>query len=237
MYKEKVKITSVDVDSNLEIRLSNLFKHFQEVASNHVDTLKLGHRDLMNQNLLWVVIRMEVVIYRTPSLDEEVLFTTHPGETKSFIFPRYFEVYDKKGKLIIAVSSSWALIDKNTRKVVLKPESMVKIKGEKDKNDLELPAKVVGDATNLVEEKSVKYTEIDLNGHLNNTSYIEYILNTHDEAFYKSHRIKRININYDKEIRSGDKVSLYTNNSFPEIIKGKVGDVNHFTAELEYEER
>ena len=52
MYKEKVKITSVDVDSNLEIRLSNLFKHFQEVASNHVDTLKLGHRDLMNQNLL-----------------------------------------------------------------------------------------------------------------------------------------------------------------------------------------
>ena len=180
---------------------------------------------------------MEVVIYRTPSLDEEVLFTTHPGETKSFIFPRYFEVYDKKGKLIIAVSSSWVLIDKNTRKVVLKPESMVKIKGEKDKNDLELPAKVVGDATNLVEEKSVKYTEIDLNGHLNNTSYIEYILNTHDEAFYKSHRIKRININYDKEIRSGDKVSLYTNNSFPEIIKGKVGEVNHFTAELEYEER
>ena len=115
---------------------------------------------------------------------------------------------------------------------------MILIDGKKlDKNDLELPAKVVGDAKNLVEEKTIKYTEIDLNGHLNNTSYIEYILNTHDEAFYRSHRIKRININYDKEIRSGDKVSLYTNNSLPEIIKGKVGDVNHFTAELEYEER
>ena len=237
MYKEKVLIVSTDVDNNLELRLSNLFKIMQVVASNHVATLKFSHRDLMKYNLLWVVIRMEVQIYRTPTLDEEILVTTHPGERKSFIFPRYFEIYDKKGNLIISVSSMWTLIDKETRRVMIKPEGTVEIKGEVNKDDLPLPLKVSGDATKPVESREVKYTDIDLNGHLNNTSYIEYIINTHDNEFYKHHRIKSININYDKEIKPNSVVNLYTNGELPEVIKGDVDGVTHFTASLEYEER
>ena len=74
------------------------------------------------------------VIYNNPNVKSFPFVWENPSKYKDELT---FEVYDKKGKLIIAVSSSWALIDKNTRKVVLKPESMVKIKGEKDKNDLE----------------------------------------------------------------------------------------------------
>lgn len=237
MFKEKVLIASTDVDSNYELRLSNLFKILQLVASNHVHTLKVGHEELLAHNLLWVLIRMEVKIIRTPKLDEEILVTTHPGDQKSFIFPRYFQIYDKKGNLIINVSSMWALIDKTTRKVVLKPADLVSLKGETNKEDMPLPEKVIGDASNLVETRRVRYTDIDLNGHLNNTSYIEYIINTHDNEFYKNNRIKRILINYDKEIRPTDAVDIYTNGNIPEIIKGKVGEINNFTAEIEYESR
>ena len=237
MYKEKVLIASTDVDSNYELRLSNLFKILQLVASNHVHSLGVGHEELLAHNLLWVLIRMEVKIFKTPLLDEEILVTTHPGEQKSFIFPRYFQIYDKKGNLIINASSMWALIDRTTRKVVLKPADLVSIKGEERKEDMALPEKVLGDASSLVETRHLRYTDIDLNGHLNNTSYIEYIINTHDNDFYKSHRIKSIRINYDKEIRPTDVVDIYTNNSYPEIIKGRVGEINNFTAEIEYEER
>ena len=237
MYKEKVQITSLDVDNNLELKASSLFKYMQIVASNHVGSLHVGHLDLMKYNMLWVVIRMDVKIYRTPKLEEELLFTTHPGETKSFIFPRFFEIYDKKGNLVIAVSSLWTLIDKTTRRVVLKPDGFVKIKAEKDKNDLPDPLKVSGEATNLVDSHKVRYTDIDLNGHFNNTSYIECILNIHNSDFYKKHRISSILINYDKEIKDGEKIDLYSNGSSPEIIKGKVGEENRFTAQIGYEER
>ena len=237
MYKEKVLITSIDVDSNLELRLSNLFKILQVVGSNHVASIKASHNDLMKHNLLWVVVRFEVQIYRTPKLDEEVLVTTHPGEQKSFVYPRYFEIYDKNKNLIIAASSMWALIDKDTRRVVLKPEGVPSIKGEIDKNDLPLPNKVNGEASTLMETRKVRYTDIDLNGHLNNTSYIEYILNVHDVEFLKTHRIKRIVINYDKEIKPTDTVSLYKGGNNPEIIKGVVENENRFTAQLEFEDR
>lgn len=237
MYKENVTITSVDVDQNLELRLSNLFKYFQLVGSNHVKKLGASHQDLINHNVLWVVIRMDVKIFRMPKLDEEVVFMTHPGETRSFVFPRHFHVFDKKGNLIISSSSMWALMDKDTRKVVLKPEGLVKIKSESSKYDLPLPDKVVGDAPSKIMTNKVRYTDIDLNGHLNNTSYIEFILNTHKPEFYKENKISSISINYDKEIRSTDEVTLCSNNSNPEIIKGNVGEFTHFAAKLEYIKR
>jgi acyl-ACP thioesterase len=237
MYKEKVQITSIDVDHNLELKLSSLFKYMQAVASNHAESVKVGHWELFEHNLLWVVIRMEVKIYQTPKLDEVITIGTHPGETRSFMYPRYFEIYDSKGKLIIAASSIWAMIDKDTRRVVAKPEGIRPVKAEVDKNDLPLPLRVVGDANSKVDSRKVRYTEIDLNGHLNNTSYIEYLLDTHEPSFYTAHRISGININYDKEIKNGDEVTLYSNGQTPEIIKGFVGESNHFTAKIEYEER
>lgn len=237
MYKEKIKISSIDIDQNLELRLSNLFKYFQIVGSNHIEKLGVGHQDLFDHNLLWVVIRLEAKIYRTPKLDEVVTFTTHPGENRSFVFPRFYEVYDSKGKLMVSASSMWALIDKTTRKVVIKPEGIKSIKGEKHKDDIPLPEKVTGEASFLVNKRKTVYSDIDLNGHLNNTKYIEFMLDTHEPDFYKTHRIKSINVNYDKEIKFGDEVSLFSNGKEVEVIKGKVGDVNHFTAEFEYEKR
>lgn len=238
MYKEKVQITSVDVDENLELRLSNLFKYMQQVASNHAENIGVGHWELLKHNMLWVVIRMEVKIYRTPKLDEIITVTTHPGETRSFIYPRLFEVYDNKGNLIVAASSLWTIIDKTTRRVVLKPEGLAKIKAEVNKSDLPLPEKVDGETSNLVDTRKVRYTEIDLNGHLNNTQYIEFILDTHEPSFYREHRITGINITYEKEIRSGHVVNLYSDLKTPvEVIKGTVDGGNHFIAQLTYEKR
>lgn len=237
MYKEKIQVTSIDVDENLEVRLSSLFKFMQQVGSNHAEKLKIGHWELFKHNMLWVVIRMNVKIYRSPILDEIITVTTHPGETKSFIYPRYFEIFDAKGNLIVAASSLWTIIDKTTRKVVMKPTGLAPIKAEKSKNDLPLPEKVVGDASTLVDTRNVRYTEIDLNGHLNNTEYIEFLLDTHEPEFYKEHRINEINICYEKEIKGGDVVKMYSNKTFPEIIKGKVNDGEHFSALVNYEIR
>ena len=232
-----MQITSNDVDQNLELKLSSLFKFLQASASNHAESLDVGHWELFEHNLLWVVLRMEVKIYRTPILDEVITVGTHPGEARSFIYPRFFEVYDSKGKLIIAGSSMWAMIDKNTRHVVVKPQGIKTIPASVDKDDIPLPVKVSGEATIVKDTRRVKYSDIDLNGHLNNTQYVAFLLDTHEPEFYKSHRIAGININFDKEIRSGQVVTLSSNDQDPEVIRGTVGDTEHFSALITYENR
>ena len=237
MYKEKIQVTSNDVDQNLELKLSSLFKFLQEVASNQADSVHAGHWDLFKHNMLWVVLRMDVQIYRTPLLDEMLTVGTHPGEMKSFIYPRLFEVRDSKNNVIIKASSIWTIIDKNTRRVVLKPGELFLVKGSSEKDDLPLPMKVDGKASNLIYQRLVRYSDIDLNGHLNNTQYVSFILDSHDDEFYKHHRPKRIEICYDKEIRMGALVDIYSDNNNPEVIRGDVNGVNHFSAKIEYEER
>ena len=54
----------------------------------------------------------------------------------------------------------------------------------------------------------VGYRELDVNDHVNNVNYIEWILDTFDLAFHKSHNLQEIEINYLSEATYGDEVSV-----------------------------
>ena len=234
MVKEKFVITSNDVDRYNNLKISSLFRFFQDVATVHINSLGAGHNDIIKQNLLWVIIRIDVKLYAPITVADEIVVSTHAGENRACLFDRYFQIYNRKGKLIGAASSLWTLIDKDTRKVCMKPNIKV-IKPEHDKDDIPVPEKIVGEATNKVDERKARYSEIDLNGHLNNVEYIKYIFDIHPSSFYQDHVVKEISVNYDKEIKEGDVVTLYSEvKDNVEIVKGKLGEQNSFTARIIY---
>lgn len=237
MFKEKHVVTSNDVDSSLQIRVSSLLRHMQETATNHADKIKFGHNELGKDNHIWVIIRMQLEINRLPALDEEFYITTHPGKAKAFMFPRYFQVYDKHNNLLLNASSTWVVLNYETRKVVINPFKDRKLPEEEDNKDLALPEKVLGESPTLVETRKAKYSEVDMNGHINNTRYVDYILDLHDSEFHKKKMIKSLLINFDKEIMEGDLISLYSNNQEPEIIHGLVDGQVSFAAKVEYKDR
>ena len=103
--------------------------------------------------------------------------------------------------------------------------------------DLPMPGKVTFDNLSKIEDRSVRYNDIDLNGHLNNTKYIDYIIDTHDINFYKKYRVNEILINYEKEIKNGDRVAIFTDGNMPEIIVGDVENTHSFVAKITYAER
>lgn len=237
MFKEKYVVTSNDVDSSLQIRVSSLLRYMQETATNHADKIKFGHNELEKDNLIWVIIRMQIEINRLPKLDEEFYVTTHPGKSKVFMFPRYFQVYDKHNNLLLNASSTWVVLNYETRKVVINPFKDRKLPEDEDKIDLPLPEKALGESPVLVETRKAKYSEVDMNGHINNTRYVDYILDLHDSEFHKKKMVKSLLINFDKEIMEGDLISLYSNNQDPEIIHGLVNEQVSFAAKVEYKNR
>ena len=236
MLKEKFMVTSNDIDGNLEIKLSSLTRYMQQVATDHANKIGFGHKQLGKERHIWVIIRMQMYINRLPKIDEEFYIATHPGESKSFLYFRHFEVYDSHNKLLAVASSSWVVLNYDTRKVVIRPFDKP-IPEETDKNDIPLPDKVVGEAPNLVDSRKARYSEVDMNGHINNTRYVDYIQDMHDTAFFKENRIGKILINFEKEIKEGDLINLYSNNDSPEIIIGKVEEHTSFAAKVEYVKR
>ena len=238
MYEEKIFITSNDVDSHFDLKVSTIFKYMQQVATNHAEILGVGKPFTDSHNLFWVIIRMKVVIYRLPKMLETLRVTTHPGDNLLYFYPRFFEIYDENDNLVIAGSSNWALLDHDTHKIKVNPfEGKTPLVGEKLNEDLPLPEKVNCDSLNKVETRTVRYSDIDLNGHLNNTKYIDYILDTHDIHFYDKYQVQEILINYEKEIIDGNQVDIYSNNELPEIIAGDVNGTRSFIAKITYQNR
>lgn len=238
MYQEKVFINSNDVDNHCELKISTIFKYLQQVATNHAEELGVGMEATTNHGMLWVITRMQVNIYKMPKLLETLTIKTHPGEAMIFIFPRFFEIYNEQGELVISASSTWALLDSSTHKIKMKPFSEdYSFTGEKWDSDLPIPEKVAIEDVYLVDDRKVRFSDIDLNGHLNNTKYIEYIIDTHDMNFYNKYRIKSILVNYEKEIRYNEEVRLYSSGNIPEVIIGDVDGKHCFASKIEYEER
>ena len=73
MYREKLLITSNDVDDHLNLKVSSIFKFMQMVSTNHSEKIHVGQKDTIDVGMCWVITRMQVVIRRT-SLWIEKLF-------------------------------------------------------------------------------------------------------------------------------------------------------------------
>ncbi len=237
MYKEKFVVQKDEVDSFGEIKISKLMWHMQNVAGEHAIKLKIDRDILMKDNNIWVVVRYDMKINRLPKLKEKYVITTHPGETKGFMFPRFFQVYDKHGNLLVNISSTWVVVNFDTRRIILRPFKDINLPVEHDPNDLEVPSKVNEEASNLVNKRLTKESELDINIHINNTFYYDYILEIHDAEFYKENKVSRILLNYEKEITHPSEIEIYSNKNNPEVIIGKVDGNPSFLAKVEFIKR
>ena len=164
-------------------------------------SLDIGKAKTIDQGMFWVITRIELEILEHPKYLQNVILKTYPGDDLKFIFPRYFLLEDEKGRPLIRASSTWVVLNRKDHSINLNPFGGFKAPIEHYEGELSLPGKVRASEASLVEQRKVRYSDIDLNGHLNNTKYIDYIMDIHDSAFYKKNRIQRFLINYEKELK------------------------------------
>ena len=235
MYKQKVFINCSDADCLSKLKISSFFKMFQDAAVFDCESLHIGKSYGQEHNLMWVVSRAYVEFDRLPDYQETVEIMTYPHKTMRIIYPRYAKIIDKNGKAIIKLVSIWALIDAKTRNIA---DVSLDIPYQKFDDDLPLPKKINIDAPLTFKESNIiKYTDCDVNGHMNNTCYIEYILNVFDSDFYKKHQIQSLHIEYMHEVKEKEKLDLYINSlDTTSYIVGKVDDKVVFASQLNYKE-
>ena len=238
MYEKKYYIGSNDVDQFLDLKLPSFFRMMQDIATEHAEVLDIGKANTLDKGLYWVITRIEIEIIKMPKYLQTVTLRTHPGDDLRFIFPRYFTCLDEKGEVLIKASSTWMVLNREKHNVCLNPFNGKKLPPEHYEGELPLPNKVVVDSDiSLIENRKVRYSDIDLNGHLNNTKYIDYIIDLHDSDFYKKHQISHFLINYEKEMKDNNVLALYRNHSLNEYIKGEIDGATSFEVNILYRER
>jgi acyl-ACP thioesterase len=216
------------------MRLSELFSVLQELSIADVEKAGITRDRTLDRGLLWVISRMKLLFERPIQYDEEVTFTTWPGKRIHMVFPRYYEARDSEGNLLLQGSALWLLIDAQ-RRIFISPQDYDIEIPPAEKEGIELPMalrRISQDRPAVI--RTALYSDIDLNGHVNNTRYLDWMDDLFDMHFHDVYTVSALQINYEHEVTCGQSVSLcYEYEDQVYRIEGKTKDANAFHARMD----
>ncbi len=208
-YSKELIVTTNDLDSNDNLKLSSILDYSQFVAGKHADELKIGFNDFIKKDLIWVVVRNYFEILK-PTKDLEVVkVMTYPTKNKFLEYPRNYIFYNENNEEIIKGKSIWMIYNLKTKEVIMDNFKELENDDLKDVFDFrikKLPIIQVNE-DNLVKDVLITESMIDHNKHLNNTKALDFYLDIYgnDELDI----IKSFQIEYVKQVYKGDLISLY----------------------------
>ena len=212
VWRAEFQIRSYDVDFRRRATAQAICRAFLEAAWNHAEQLGFGFAALASQNRLWVLARLLVEIDVYPRWGEKVRLSTWPRGFSTLFALRDFELFDNGQRRLAAGASSWLVLNVASHR----PQ-------RPDKIGLRIPAEpartAVGrDAGKLALPKSAavalsaraRYSDIDVNQHVNSARYIGWLLDSYSAEFHQAHSLRSIELNYTGETHWDDTVSVTT---------------------------
>lgn len=204
-------IKCYEVDSAKRLKPTAFMDMAQEMAYQAASAMKFGYYELIQSNLAWVLSRMRFRFLDTPHWEDEVTIRTwHRGAFGPF-FVRDFEVVGKDGHRMIEATSSWVVIDVESRRMSHPEDVLPKEDTACHDFAIETPAGKVmmprGVEPEYVTTHKVAYSDIDLVGHTNNARYVAWALDCL-EFGGDSIRVDEVEIVFHHETRPGDEIAL-----------------------------
>ena len=192
--------------------MASVCNWLQEAASLNAEALAFSKSNFESagENISWVLTHLKVKMARFPKWGETVTILTFPRGGRRIVAWRDFVLKDSSGAELGVASSEWMLIDLKSRKVVAIPEGVFAAA-----NTVRKP--VFGDEPfpKLRWECSVaaadalvfraRRGDIDLNGHVNNVHYVEWLLESRPDA---AGPCRELDIVFKSETLAGEEVRV-----------------------------
>ena len=208
IYSQNFQITDNCVDRYGRLKLSTLLYFAQEVAGRHFDRIAMTYEQLMEKGMFWAIIRQRVQITRLPQSGETIREETWPMPNTRVAFPRSVAGYDAEGRELFRVLSLWVLMDVNTRAMILPGKICIALPGTVRGNELAAPGSLPAKTLLNHRSRTVCFTDLDRNGHMNNTKYLDWIADLLPSQFHESHSPAEFTVCYMSEAREGQELTL-----------------------------
>lgn len=208
IYTKQMEIPNVAVDRFGRMKTSWLLACVQEVAGEHSVLLGAANGEYNGRQLFWAVTRHRVEINRLPGAKDVITLKTWPCPTTRVAYPRATAAYDSQGNELFRVMSLWVLMDVGSRAMILPGKSGVTVDGVTVGKGIAVPASLPPTAGENVEKRQVRFTDLDVNGHMNNTQYLNWVDDLLPGVFHRDHPAKEFTICYLNEALEGQTLEL-----------------------------
>lgn len=248
-WSAEYQITSLLVNPQGRLGLYGVLNLIQETAWNHAEFLGFGLNDMEKAGLYWVLTRQTLHMKTWPPIGTRVQVKTWLCPPEGAFITREFSLSDEHHHEIGTCSTSWLALDRQSKKILpaqnLRPWEQLTSPRITGITPEKIP--VTGTYERLAKYR-VRNSDLDINQHVNNTKYAQWILDAIPYELHKKLSLKSYAVNFLAETHLGDKVEVDRSSQSTDVETSSQGTTIYrgvresdekilFTALLEWEKK
>lgn len=211
-WTENFRVNSHDCDAAGLVRASLVLRYMQETANLQLKNLGPTYEELREMGAAFILSRINMSIYHPLRAYEDITVSSWGCESRGVSFNRCYQI--RRGDELIAEAASvWGLVGIHEHKLYRVGEIELGF-GLDEPLELDAPKRVHIPrdlSLSLVGERPIVYSDIDGNGHMNNTNYPDMLCDFIPGMNGK--RVISMSISFANEARLGDTLKVYMTES------------------------
>lgn len=223
---------------NKKLSLTELLRLTSDIAVEDFAQRGLTREFLAERNIAILVSRTSFKIHKMPEENQDIKLFTCEEKPEAFQLLRSYEIKTENGEPLVSGLSTWIVVDIASRRII--PTKNFTLREEPTKSlehDCEMPNRIAV-PSNAVElcRRKVGYSDLDSNGHVNNSRYGNYILDALPEDILEQ-EISEFKINYSKEAFLGEEMTIiasFSDDRKKVIVAGRTERGTSFESLLAY---
>lgn len=211
IYKEELKLGFDMCDVKLDVKLPHLISYCLGLSGRQTELLQMSDQKVLDDNhLIWIITDHELTLDRLPRFGDTITIETEPFAYNKLFCYRRFTIFDQDHQQMAEIITHFALMDPDTRKVAQIPTDLVQPFESDFVKKLRRTPKIKTLENPKEKIYNVRYYDLDMNGHVNNGKYLDWIYDVMSYDFLSKHRPVAIQLRYIKEVSpDGTIVSRY----------------------------
>ena len=224
IYRDTIELSSYDTDPYNQAQTSCYFRIMQDVAGAHAYHRGLSIPQLREEGKTWVVTRTRMQIFQYAPWPQHMQVETWPQQPWKLYFPRVCRLYGQQGETLFQSLTHWVVMDMENQRPI-KPQSIAQRFGSvttEDFVDPNLGRRAMFDPDDFEQmityTPTIRYHDCDVNQHVNNVIYLEWMLDSLPFTFRDTHIAVEVDIAYLAQTYRDDAISVRTGLSHQALL-------------------
>ena len=209
-YSRQLTILPSMCDLEGRLGVPNAFALFMDIATEHAERLGVGMNALMPQGLFWLTVRVKARFHRRPGMTETVTAVTWPETPERSRCNRDY-VIEKDGVVLVEGRTEWMIMNMKNGRLMPTDRVFPQDLDIDDRRVLNDPfLRLTDDYPNAEEigAYTVKSTDIDVGGHMNNTAYMRVLVGAFTSQQWKEMNVREIEAAYRSPCFEGNVLKI-----------------------------
>ena len=209
-YTKTMTVMNADADFRSLLKPSALLRYVEQVSADHARTFGMTDQFFKDHGVAFLVGKQALKFDRVPQRAEKLTLLTRAEASRRGSVKRITTVTDAEGKQVAMVDCRWIVVSLAENRILREPGWTVDgFWNETVEGELPLQLHKCREGLASAGEWTVRYSQCDLNGHLNNAFYLDLVCDALPLDVVRKGPVTFASINYHREVPMGETVEVF----------------------------